>query len=188
MSEGLYWDCVAGSPSTFCLSISTHAAQLADLQTHSVHGHALEGLVDSDDMPLNVSRETLQQHKLLSLMKPGRIHQRSSMFVLAGCFWMCWVPHPPYRSRSSLSSTCSTLPAHNLTSCMRHLCDCSSIFVRSAVLCVCRNFLEVLGPSSPFPLPQQLQQHLQHLREQLLQDAVFRTGSVTFEVMTAGEQ
>jgi hypothetical protein len=118
----------------------------------------------------------------------GRIHQRSSMFVLAGSFWMCWVPHPPYRSRSSLSSTCSTFPAHNLTSCTHHLCDCRSSFVRSAVLCVCRNFLEVLGPSSPFPLPQQLQQHLQHLREQLLQDAVLRTGSVTFEVMTAGEQ
>jgi hypothetical protein len=166
VSEGLHWDCVAGTPSTFCLSTSTHAVQLTDLQIHSVHGPVYHGACTHLHWPY---------------------HHRSSMFVLAGSFWMCWVPHPPHRGSSSLSSTCSTLPAHNLTSCMHHLCDCSSI-VRSAVLCVCRNFLEVLGPSSPFPLPQQLQQHLQHLREQLLQEAVFRTGSVTFEVMTAGEQ
>lgn len=37
-------------------------------------------------------------------------------------------------------------------------------------------------------MPQQVQQHLTHLQEVLLQEAVLRTGSALFEVMTAGKQ
>jgi hypothetical protein len=54
------------------------------------------------------------------------------------------------------------------------------------VLLVRRSFLEFFGPTSPFPMPQQLQSFLHHLQEQLLQEPVFRSHSVLYELMTAG--
>lgn len=54
------------------------------------------------------------------------------------------------------------------------------------MLLLCRNFLELFGPSSPYPMPQQLQSFLHHLQEQLLQEPVFRSHSVLYELMTAG--
>lgn len=39
----------------------------------------LRGLVDSDDLPLNVSRETLQQHKLLKIIKKKLIRKALDM-------------------------------------------------------------------------------------------------------------
>lgn len=40
----------------------------------------LRGVVDSDDLPLNVSRETLQQHKLLKVIKKKLIRKALDMF------------------------------------------------------------------------------------------------------------
>lgn len=40
----------------------------------------LRGIVDSDDLPLNVSRETLQQHKLLKVIKKKLVRKALDMF------------------------------------------------------------------------------------------------------------
>lgn len=40
----------------------------------------LQGIVDSDDLPLNVSRETLQQHKLLKVIRKKLIRKALDMF------------------------------------------------------------------------------------------------------------
>ncbi|XP_014277591.1 endoplasmin [Halyomorpha halys] len=44
----------------------------------------LQGIVDSDDLPLNVSRETLQQHKLLKVIKKKLIRKALDMFKKLG--------------------------------------------------------------------------------------------------------
>lgn len=40
----------------------------------------IQGIVDSDDLPLNVSRETLQQHKLLKVIRKKLIRKALDMF------------------------------------------------------------------------------------------------------------
>lgn len=40
----------------------------------------IRGLVDSDDLPLNVSRETLQQHKLIKVIKKKLVRKVLDMF------------------------------------------------------------------------------------------------------------
>ena len=52
----------------------------------------VKGVVDSDDLPLNVSRETLQQHKLLKVIKKKLVRKTLDMIKNIsddkyGAFW-----------------------------------------------------------------------------------------------------
>ncbi len=52
----------------------------------------LRGVVDSDDLPLNVSRETLQQHKVLKVM--GKKLVRKALEMLRKLASKVYIPIP----------------------------------------------------------------------------------------------
>ena len=67
---------------TQCRSCSTDHAVLPSLVTHSVACRYLsfvQGIVDSDTLPLQVSRESLQQHDSLKTIKKKLVRKALDM-------------------------------------------------------------------------------------------------------------
>ncbi len=76
----------------------------------------IRGIVDSDDLPLNVSREMLQEHKILKIIKKKLVRKAIAMFQMLAdeedkekfkTFWKVWFAITP-----STSSSTSMYPSH----------------------------------------------------------------------------